>query len=121
VADPLQDLLAAGAIPSTAFPPTSRYAETKVTAHDPGDGSPPTPHLERRFCPQPDRFTTLHTHRISEGDRRDNLAAGNIGESELWWRIADANEVLDPRSLTDTVGKQIRITLAEGITGGAGD
>lgn len=117
MADPLQELLAAGAIPSTSFPPTSRYAETKVTAHDPGDDSPPTPHLERRLCPQPEQFVTLHTHEISEGDRRDNLAAEKLGEAELWWRIADANGVIDPRSLTDTVGEQIRITLAEGISG----
>ena len=33
--DPLQELLAAGAVPTTSFPPTSRYAGNGVDAHDP--------------------------------------------------------------------------------------
>ena len=50
--DPLQELLAAGAVPTTTFPPTSRYADVGVDAWDPGGGRPPVPFLQRRFCPR---------------------------------------------------------------------
>ena len=46
MADPLQALLASGAVPTTSFPPTSRYANVGVDAHDPGDGQP----SDRRSC-----------------------------------------------------------------------
>ena len=54
--DPLQELLAAGAVPTTSFPPTSRYSDVDVDAWDPGHGLPPVPFLKRRFCPRPERF-----------------------------------------------------------------
>ena len=115
--DPLQELLAAGAVPATYLPPTSRYAEVGVDAHDPGDGSPPVPFLRRRLCPRPDRLALLYEVRVVEGDRRDLLAARHYGDVELWWRIADANSVIDARALTETTGARLRITLAEGIAG----
>jgi hypothetical protein len=115
--DPLQELLAAGAVPTTSFPPTSRYAEVGVDAWEPADGSPPVPFLRRRFCPRADRFALLYEVRVVEGDRRDLLGARHSGDAELWWRLADANGVVDPRSLADTVGRRLRITLPEGVPG----
>jgi hypothetical protein len=117
VTDPLQALLAAGAVPTTTFPPTSRYAQVGVTAWDPGDGTPPVPYLRRRLCPRPEAFALLHELRVHEGDRRDLLAARHLGDPELWWRIADANGALDPRGLTEVPGRVVRITLAEGVPG----
>lgn len=119
MADPLQELLAAGAVPSTSFPPTSRYAETKVTAYDPDGDASPIPYLERRLCPQPAEFSTLYTHRVIDGDRRDNLAEEHLGAAELWWRMADANGVIDPRALTEEVGSEVRMTLERGMQGSA--
>jgi hypothetical protein len=115
--DPLQELLAAGAVPTTTFPPTSRYAEAGVDAWDPGDGSPPVAFLRRRFCPRPDKLALLYEVRIAEGDRRDVLAARHLGDAELWWRLADANGTVDPRDLTEPVGRRLRITLPEGVPG----
>jgi hypothetical protein len=117
--DPLQELLAAGAVPTTSFPPTSRYAAVGVDAWDPGDGLPPVPFLRRRFCPRPDRFALLYEVRVVEGDRRDLLGARHVGDAELWWRLADANAVVDPRGLTDTIGRRLRVTLPEGVPGPA--
>ncbi|HEY2937218.1 MAG TPA: hypothetical protein VGJ25_11505 [Gaiellaceae bacterium] len=115
--DPLQELLAAGAVPTTTFPPTSRYAEVGVDAWDPGNGLPPVPFLRRRLCPRPERFALLYEVRVVEDDRRDVLAARNLGDAELWWRLADANAAVDPRTLTDRIGRRLRITLAEGVPG----
>ena len=117
MADPLQELLAAGLIPSTTFPPTSRYAGIEVDAWDPGAGEPPVPFLRRRFCPRAERFSQLYEVRIAEGDRRDVLAARHLGDAELWWRLADANGAVDPRELIEPIGRSLRITLSEGVPG----
>jgi hypothetical protein len=119
MADPLQQLLAAGALPTTTFPPTSRYAQTAVEAWDPGDGSPAVPYLARRFCPRAERFALLYELRIAEGDRRDLLSARNLGGAELWWQLADANGAVDPRDLTRPLGRALRITLPADVPGPA--
>jgi hypothetical protein len=118
--DPLQALLAANAVPTTAFAPTSRYASTGVDTYDRGDGSAPVPFLRRRLCPRPERFTLLYEVTVVEGDRRDLLAARHIGEPELWWQIADANGDVDPRAVTSSVGRRLRFTQAADVPG-AGD
>jgi hypothetical protein len=117
MADPLQQLLAQGAVPTTSFPPTSRYAAVPVDAWDPGGGRPPVPFLGRRLCPRTDRFALLYEVRISERDRRDLLGHRHLGDAELWWRLADANGIVDPRDLTDPIGRRVRITLPEGVPG----
>jgi hypothetical protein len=117
MADPLETLLASGAVPTTAFPPTSRYAEVGTDTHDPGNGSPPAAFLRRRLCPRPERFALLYEVRTVEDDRRDLLAAAHLGDAELWWRLADANGAIDPRVLVEPVGRLLRITLAADIPG----
>jgi hypothetical protein len=119
--DPLQALLAAGALPSTAFPPSSRYSGVELDAYDPGDGSPPIPFLRRRLCPPPEEHALLYEVTVTEGARRDLLAAAHLGDPELWWRLADANGVIDPRLLTDAVGRRLRITQPHGILGAPGE
>lgn len=119
MSDPLKELLAAGAVPTTSFPPTSRYSDIEITTYDPGDGAQAIPQLARRFCPEPERFALLYWVQVIESDRRDTLAAGHIGDPELWWRLADANGAIDPRELTTPVGSVVRITLAVDIPGSA--
>jgi hypothetical protein len=115
--DPLQALLAAGAVPTTSLLPTSRYAQTPVEAWDPGSGRPPVPYLARRFCPPSGSLALLYEVRIAQGDRRDVLGWRHLGDAELWWRLADSNAAVDPRELTGTVGAGLRITLPPGVPG----
>ncbi len=119
--DPLQALLAAGAVPSTSFPPASRYAEVGITAWAPpaapGTEAAPIPYLRRRLCPAPERHALLHEYTTTSGERRDHIAAAQLGDPELWWRLADANGVLDPRALTEPVGRRLRITQQADIPG----
>ncbi|HWC85637.1 MAG TPA: hypothetical protein VG388_03795 [Solirubrobacteraceae bacterium] len=115
--DPLQALLAAGAVPSTTLPPTSRYAQTPVQAWDPGAGRPAVPYLGRRFCPPSDTLALLYQARIAQGDRRDVLAWRHLGAAELWWQLADSGGAIDPRELTAMVGAVLRITLPPGVPG----
>ena len=115
--DPLQELLSAGAVPATTFPPTSRYAGVDVDAFDPGEGRPLVTYLRRRLCSRPDRFALLYELIVVDGDRRDLLGARHLGDPELWWRLADANGAIDPRTLTSEVGRRLRVTLPEGVPG----
>lgn len=117
MADPLQELLAAGAVPTTTFPPTSRYADVGVAAWDPGGGAPPVPFLRRRFCPRPELFALLYEVHVVEGDRRDALGYRHLGDAELWWRLADANGVVDPRDVGSPIGRRLRVTASEGVPG----
>jgi len=115
--DPLQALIAAGAVPANTFPPNSRYASTPILAHDPGDGRPAVPYLGRRLVPQPDSLATLGEHSVAGDDRLDNLAATYLGDPELWWRIADANLAAHPDELTSTVGRRLKVPAPPGMPG----
>ena len=65
----------------------------------------------------PELFALLYEVGIVEGDRRDVLAFRHLGDAELWWRLADANGIVDPRDIASPVGRRLRITLPEGVPG----
>jgi hypothetical protein len=54
---------------------------------------------------------------VAQGDRLDNLAARYLGDPEQYWRLCDANRALRPDELIETVGRQLRITLPQGVPG----
>lgn len=112
----LQAFLEPSALESTLFPPTSRYHGVPVKTMTRPDGRT-IAYLARRFVPQQDQFQTLQEHSVVEGDRIDNLAAHYVNDPEQYWRIADANNQLDPQQLTAEIGRRVRITLPEGIPG----
>jgi hypothetical protein len=96
------------------FPPTSRYHGIPIATLTCDDGMR-QPYLRRRFLPPVDGFVTLHEHRVTEGERPDHIAARELGDPEAFWRLCDANGVMHPDELTDTVGEVVRITLPDGV------
>ncbi len=74
-------------------------------------------YLKRRFVAQPETFDLLVEHTVAAGDRLDNIAAQYLGDPEQFWRIGDANNVLDLAELTENAGDRIRITLPQGVPG----
>lgn len=114
--DPLQAFLQANALVAPIYPPTSRYYGIAATQLTQPDGKTVT-YLRRRFIPPPENFATLQEHRVSEGDRVDNLAAQYLGDPLQYWRLCDANRAVRPAELTETVGQRVRITLPEGVPG----
>ncbi len=96
------------------FPPTSRYAATG-TVEMVRDGERIV-HLRRRFVPDPSRYATLFEHRVVQGERLDLLTATYLGDPGLFWRLADANGLLDAREL-EQGGRRLRLTLPEGMAG----
>ena len=98
------------------FPPNSRYHGTRTKELERPDGEKLV-YLERRFVPMSDRFAMLGVHSVVQGDRLDNITARYLGDPEQFWRVCDANSAMRPDELTEEVGRQLRITLPEGIPG----
>ncbi len=112
--DPIQAFMQANALVAPAFPPASRYHGIATTHLTQPDGSTVV-YVKRRFVPQPEQFSLLQEHRVTQGDRLDNLAARYIGDPLQYWRICDASGAIRPEELTETVGKPLRITSPEGV------
>jgi len=115
--DPVEAFMQANGLTTPLYPSTSRYYGLASAQATLPDGTKIT-YLKRRFVPPPERFATLAEHQVVSGDRVDNLAARYLGDPEQYWRLCDANGVMDPAELTATIGSYVRITLPEGVVGG---
>jgi len=97
------------------YPPTSRYAAMgTATSSLPGQGE--VVFLQRRWLPMGNQMTELERYQVGERDRLDLIAARRLGDSEQWWRVADANDALVPSELEEPQ-RELRITLPDGIPG----
>jgi hypothetical protein len=114
--DAVQAMLAQTSLQRNLFTATSRYYGTDTQTLTDTSGKVII-YLQRRFVPSPDRFQLLQEHSVKQAERLDNIAARFLGDPELFWRIADANGAMRPEDLVKTVGKKLKITLPEGVTG----
>ena len=114
--DPVQALLAQTSLARSLFTATSRYYGIGTITLTAADGTVVV-YVKRRFLPSPDRFQLIQEHVVVQGERLDNIAARFLGDPELFWRLADANGAMKPEELVQKVGRRLRITLPEGITG----
>jgi len=115
--DPVEAMLAQAALKRTLFDPTSRYYGIDIAVRQ-EDGAT-VAYVHRRFLPQAGRFQLLQEHVVAEGERVDTIAARHFGDPTQFWRLCDANNAMRPAELTETVGRRLRITLPEGISGTA--
>jgi len=112
--DPVQLLIDAGAIPTAPFDPQSRYSGAALALLQLRPGEPAVVYVRRRFIPAPGTFAVTTQHVAAALDRPDLLGAKYLGDPLLYWCIADANAVVDPNELTDTLGRRINISLPPG-------
>ena len=119
--DPVQMLISAGAIPTSPFGPTSRYANVALASYSfpAADARDETgvAYVLRRFVPQARDIPLATRHLVRSGDRSDTLAAIYLGVAHLNWRIADANLATDMLELTATPGARIAIPVPPGAGG----
>ncbi|MFC9271734.1 hypothetical protein [Streptomyces zhihengii] len=101
------------------YPRSSRYHDAVIAVHRAADGTE-VRYTERRLLPPlpdaGDEETAPHT--VADGERPDLLAQRYFGDPSQWWRIADANPVLDPAELTDEPGREIDVPLPGGFPHG---
>ena len=98
-----------------AFDPASRYfdVETATRTVTDADGNDRVlRYKRRRVIPPQDDLPTLAEHRVTEGDRLDNITARYAGDPTQFWRLCDANDVLRPAEL-EAVGRVIRVAMAK--------
>lgn len=114
--DPVQALLAQTSLERNLFVPTSRYYGIPTTTLSVPGGAV-TIYLRRRFLPPSEGFQVQQIITVMQNDRLDNVAAQHLGDPELFWRIADANSAMRPEALVATVGRKLKITLPQGVTG----
>ena len=115
--DPVQMLIAAGAIPASPFGPSSRYANVAIARYQFPDGSGEensVAYVQRRFIPQARDIPIATWHTLRSNERIDQLAGHYLGDVELTWRIADANLATDMLQLTATPGERVAIPLPPG-------
>lgn len=112
----LQQLLQPVGLTTTLFPPQSRYHGIEAAMLETAEGNTVI-YLKRRIVPSSDRFALLQEHLVMQGDRLDNVTAHYLGDPEQFWRICDANNAMRPNELMEAIGRQLKITLPEGIPG----
>jgi hypothetical protein len=116
--DPMQAVLQPTLPLTSSFAVSSRYSGIDTATLELSEGKTVV-YLRRRFLPSVERFETLQEHVVRQGERLDNLAAQNLGDALLFWRLCDANNAMRPDELTEQIARRLRITLPEGITGSA--
>jgi len=112
----LQALLQFAGVQPSLFAATSRYSGIATATHTAPGGRPVT-YIRRRIIPQPGQLAQVQQHTVTEGERLDVIAAQYLGDPELFWRLCDGNGAMNSDELTATVGRVLRITLAQGVPG----
>lgn len=94
------------------FETTSRYYGLATGVHVDPDGRE-VPYVRRRFLPAGDTLPLLAEVTVDQGDRLDLIAARTLGVAEAFWRIADANDAMDPATLTAQPGRRLRVAVPQ--------
>lgn len=90
------------------FDASSRYSRLPVLKHVENDGSEVT-YVSRRFLPPSESLPLLAEVEVKDADRHDLITARTLGDPTSFWRIADANDVMDPGELVEEPGRKLRI------------
>jgi hypothetical protein len=94
------------------FEPTSRYANLKTAAYTAADGREIT-YVRRRFLPQGESQPLLVEATVIDGDRLDLITSRTLGDPEQFWRVADANNAMNPVDLTGEPGRILRVPIPQ--------
>lgn len=95
------------------FDTNSRYFNLEtatINVPDEKEGTREIRYVRRRIIPSAENQTTLVEHTVGQGERLDQITARYIGDPTQFWRVCDANNVLQPEELEET-GRVIKIAL----------
>jgi len=92
------------------FDAASRYANIATSIYvRPADGAR-IPYVQRRLVPPPDSIPISGRAAVHPQERLDQFAARTLGDPVRFWRIADANNALNPFDLCSP-GRVLKIPL----------
>lgn len=95
------------------FDTNSRYFNLEtatINVPDDEDGTREIRYVRRRIIPSAENQTTLVEHTVAQGERLDQITARYLSDPTQFWRVCDANNVLQPEELEET-GRVIKIAL----------
>lgn len=95
---------------SRAFPATSRYYAVPTASYTTPEGKQ-IAYLTRRWCPRGQQLPLLSRQVVQPGERLDQLTARALGDPTQFWRVADANNALNPFTLAETPGRVLRVPV----------
>ena len=91
---------------------SSRYYNLETVTFVLPDGRL-VPYKRRRFLPQGETMPLLVEVHVAEGDRLDLITARTLGDPEQFWRVADANNAMNPFDLTTEIGRRLRVPIPQ--------
>jgi hypothetical protein len=91
---------------------SSRYYNLETVTFPLPDGRL-APYKRRRFLPQGEAMPLLIEVTVTQGDRLDLITARTLGDSEQFWRVADANNAMNPFDLTTEIGRRLRVPIPQ--------
>jgi hypothetical protein len=94
------------------FESTSRYYDLETKSHTMPDGRTIS-YKRRRFLPQGQHLPLLVEASVGDEDRLDLIAAQTLGDPQQFWRIADANNAMNPFDLVDEPGRALRVPVPQ--------
>jgi len=96
------------------FDATSRYAEAPVSEQTLPDGRH-VRYAGRRLLPQGSALPAVTTITVAGSERLDLIAERTLSDPGQFWRICDANDVMNPATALSRPGRQLRIPLADAV------
>lgn len=90
---------------------TSRYAKQEIVVYTAPDGREVS-YVRRRWLPPGVSLSVLAEVSFQAHDRLDLLTHRTLGDPLQFWRIADANDALNPFDLEE-VGRLLRIPVPQ--------
>ena len=94
------------------FDHTSRYYRIETATIRTPEGRIVT-YVRRRFLPQGQKMPLLVEVTVTDGDRLDLITGRTLGDPEQFWRLADANNAMDPSELTGEPGAVVRVPIPQ--------
>jgi hypothetical protein len=67
----------------------------------------------RRLLPRGSAMPLLVEVSVTEGDRLDLITARTLGDPEHFWRVADANNAMNPFDLTAEIARVLRVPVPQ--------
>jgi hypothetical protein len=92
------------------FDYNSRYYDIEAADYISREGKK-IRYKRRRFLPKRNELPLLMEVTVTQGDRLDLIAARALENPEHFWRICDANESMNPFSLTEEIGCVLRVPI----------
>ncbi|MDH4273641.1 MAG: hypothetical protein OEW08_01240 [Gammaproteobacteria bacterium] len=94
------------------FEHTSRYFQISTSSYKSKDGRE-IAYKRRRFLPQGEKIPLMVELRLGSGERLDLITAKTLGDPQQYWRIADANNAMQPENLTAEADASLRVPVPQ--------